>query len=875
MSDLGGFSLHELFRAEAEQHTAALSEGLVRLEATSDAAAIEPLMRAAHSIKGAARVIGLDIAVGLAHAMEDVLVALQKGREVVTPARIDQLLQGTDLLASLAVVDENAVEGWSAVHRASVDSVMSALRAPVTTTERVAASLETTPATPANAASTPITPSTSDTAPKSNAATLATPKTTEPSPIDRQEAASAAPTGRSSSVRVSAEKLDRLLQLAGETMLESRRLGALREEALLLKRDLVRLEDEIDRVREELRKSGVDADLFSSARALLSKGQSRTLGHLRTIENAIRRGEETSAQLYHEVLSSRMRPFADATGALARMVRDLARTLGKEVRLEVLGEQVPVDRDILSRLDAPLNHMLRNALDHGVESPDERRMRGKSAQATLRVEARHHAGQLRVRVSDDGRGIDLEQLRERIVRRGLATAEMAADLNRQELLEFLFLPGFSTAKQVTEISGRGVGLDVVQTTAREFGGTARIETTLGMGTTFELQLPITLSVIRALLVDVSGEILAFPLARIDRVVEPDRSAMTNVAGRRQFLLETMSESTVESAGDADGISGEIARTAFGGAATRRNIDSTVDMGGTEDSSVTFDSSAGKIANRDGLPGRDAAISSQVSIGVVEASQVLALATPQHRSEPTSDPRAHIVILGDGTERYGFEVDALVGEEDLVVRPLDARFGNVAHIAAAAVRESGEPVLIVDTEDVLQSVRVALHEGKLRGASRLPHESDDRALHALVVDDSATVREVERQILTRLGFVVETAVDGLDGLHALRAGRFDLVVSDIDMPRMNGLEFVRALRTEQRFATTPVIVVSYKDRDEDRLAGLEAGATAYLTKGAFRDSTFVDTVRDLLGDLLRDKIRDKASDKVDPRAASSDTARGAS
>jgi two-component system sensor histidine kinase and response regulator WspE len=185
------------------------------------------------------------------------------------------------------------------------------------------------------------------------------------------------------------------------------------------------------------------------------------------------------------------------------------------------------------------------------------------------------------------------------------------------------------------------------------------------------------------------------------------------------------------------------------------------------------------------------------------------------------------------------------------------------------------VLIVDTEDVLQSVRVALHEGKLRGASRLPHESDDRALHALVVDDSATVREVERQILTRLGFVVETAVDGLDGLHALRAGRFDLVVSDIDMPRMNGLEFVRALRTEQRFATTPVIVVSYKDRDEDRLAGLEAGATAYLTKGAFRDSTFVDTVRDLLGDLLRDKIRDKASDKVDPRAASSDTARGAS
>ena len=181
-----------------------------------------------------------------------------------------------------------------------------------------------------------------------------------------------------------------------------------------------------------------------------------------------------------------------------------------------MGEGVPVDRDVLARLDAPLNHMLRNAVDHGIESPDERRTRGKDPQATLRVEARHHAGMLVVRVSDDGRGIDLEALRARIVRRALATDEMVRAMDEQELLEFLFLPGFSTARQVTEISGRGVGLDVVQSTAREIGGTARIATVPGRGTVFELELPITLSVIRALLVDVCGEALAFPLARIER-----------------------------------------------------------------------------------------------------------------------------------------------------------------------------------------------------------------------------------------------------------------------------------------------------------------------------------------------------------------------
>jgi two-component system sensor histidine kinase and response regulator WspE len=780
MSDLGGFSLFELFRAEAETHAAALSDGLVRLEGTSDASVVEPLMRAAHSIKGAARVIGLDIAVRLAHAMEDVLVAMQKGREVIQPSRIDQLLAGTDLLASLAKIDEAAVPSWSGENEPALDALVEALRAAPPA------------AKPASIPAVPPTPEPAQTPTKAHETAVAAPAPSPaPSPVPSPAPSAAAAPARASSVRVTAEKLDRLLQLAGETMLEARRLGGLREEALELKRELVRLEDELDRLRTETRRAGIDSLALAPARGAVERGQARVVSHLLAIEGAIRRGEETSSELYHEVLSSRMRPFADATASLSRTVRDLSRQLGKDARLEIVGEQVPVDRDVLARLDAPLNHMLRNALDHGVETPDERRARGKQQQATLRVEARHHAGMLRIRVSDDGRGIDLESLRERIVRKALASGDMAATLDRQELLEFLFLPGFSTAKEVTDISGRGVGLDVVQSTAREIGGTARIDTDLGRGTAFELELPITLSVIRALLVEVAGEILAFPLARIERVLRPDASELRTVEGRIQLLLD-----------------------------------------GT-------------------------------SIGVVDAARVLALADSRRAAA-----RESLVVLGGATgaqrgaaetDLYALAVDGLVGEEDLVVRPLDPRFGKVPHLSAAAVRESGEPVLIVDTEDLLQSVRAALSEGRLRGARPMHALGARRAQRALVVDDSATVREVERQILKRMGFEVETAVDGLDGWHTLRDGVFDLVVSDIDMPRMNGIEFVRTLRGDARFATVPVIVVSYKDREEDRLAGLEAGATAYLTKGAFQDSTFADTVRDLvhgLDDIERgEKVED--------------------
>ncbi len=745
MSDLGGFSLFELFRGEAEQHSLTLSAGLVKLEQSAAASDIEPLMRAAHSIKGAAKVVGLERAVELAHAMEDALVAMQSGREAPTPARIDQLLAGTDLLASLAAIREEELGAWTTQHSSAITALSQTLLAPV-----AAQALAVPAAVPATVPAT-VTP-------------VATQEVVATAKVQVAE--------RVAAVRVTAEKLDRLLQLAGETMLESRRLEVVRKQSQSLKSRVIEFEDELDRLRTLLRRSGVDATALAPLRKIAQRTRTEVVVHIERVDESIRRGEETATSLYHEVLSSRMRPFGDVTGGLPRLVRDLARQLGKNVRLDIVGEDVQVDRDILARLEAPLNHLLRNALDHGVEMPEDRRAASKPETCVLRVEARHYSGMLRIRVSDDGRGIHAEKIRESVVRKALASSEMVAGMSKQEVLEFLFLPGFSTAAKVTDISGRGVGLDVVQSTVREVGGSVRVDSEPGRGTSFELELPITVSVIRALLVDVAGETLAFPLSRIERVVQVPRAALTSVEGRLHFMLD------------------------------------------------------------------------ERSVGLVDAAALLELGSVEQADD------ASVVVLG-GDDWYGFLVHRFVGEEDLVVRALDPRLGKVAHLSAAAIREDGEAALIVDCEDILSSMRQQLAEGRSPAARRrVITEGAAQRKRVLVVDDSATVREVERQLLVRLGYEVETAKDGADGLIALRNGAYDLLVSDVDMPRMTGIELVRAARAEPRFAGLPIIIVSYKDREEDRLAGLEAGANAYLTKGAFQDETFATTVRDLIGEPTR-------------------------
>ena len=579
-------------------------------------------------------------------------------------------------------------------------------------------------------------------------------------------------------VRVSADSLTRLVGLAGESLVEARQLRPFVDSLLALRTTQARLCDTIAALDERIDRGSLDdAALRDGVRHILREQATAVLAGLtrrcEEFESFASRTEDLSSRLHHEVLASRMRPLADGIRGFPRLVRDVSRSLGKQVRLEVRGEQTGVDRDILEKLEAPLSHLIRNALDHGIEQSDRREAAGKPPVGTILLEARHRAGMLQITVTDDGEGIDIGHLKSRAVTLGLVSPQVADQLSAAELLEFLFLPGFSTKSVVSEISGRGVGLDVVQSMTKAFGGSVRVATQTGRQTVFTLQLPITMSVIRALLVDIVGEPYAFPLTRIDQILSCRRDDIRTVEGRQ-------------------------------------------------------------YVDRDG-----------VAIGLVLAAQVLDLNVS---AVPVADDALSVVVISDRGQQFGMIVTAFLGERDLEVRPLDPRLGKVPDINSASLLENGDPVLIVDVDDLVRSIDGLLMGRRLTQVefARMAEQARRRK-RILVVDDSITVRELERQLLQSRGFDVDVAVDGMDGWNAIRSGQYDLVVSDVDMPRLDGIGLVSLIKADPARRDIPIVIVSYKDREEDRLRGLEAGANRYLTKTSFHDQTFLNTIIDLIGE----------------------------
>ena len=745
--DLSALSMVELFQLETESQTEVLTAGLLALERNPSAPAeLESCMRAAHSLKGAARLVDRSAGVAVAHAMEDCFVAAQEGRISLGRGEIDLLLQGVDLLIGLAKTPDAEIGGPDRKPQPNI----------VAYTRKLEQMLAT----------------------QGSAEPPALPETSEPvaAPAAEPEPAKALTTSDAADrmLRVTADNVNRLLGLAGESLVESRWLKPFGESLLRLKRLHNQCGDALRTLSDALPKE-VTGD---RARMAMRDAQSQLLAcqgilqqQLAALDLSDRRTANLAQRLYDSALACRMRPFSDGVHAFPRMVRDLGHSLGKQVRLEIVGGATKVDRDILEKLDAPLGHLLRNAIDHGIETPEERLLVGKPADGVIKIEARHGGGALHITISDDGRGVDVEALRKAVVERGIANKEMSSTLSESELLEFLFLPGFSMKGKVTEVSGRGVGLDVVQDMIKQARGIVRIASQLGAGTRFQLQLPLTLSVVRALVTEVGGDLYAIPLAYILRVVKVRAEQIEMLEGRQHFLFE----------------------------------------------------------------GRN--------IGLVAASQILG--SGEHKIAPEDMP---VIIVSDHSSTFGLAVARFLGRHELVVQAIDARLGKVQDVSAAALMADGAPVLIVDVEDMIRSME------RLAFANRLSKVREESAgaevqkrKRVLVVDDSLTVRELERKLLARHGYDVDVAVDGMDGWNAARSGDFDLVVTDIDMPRMDGIALVALIRKGQTLRSTPVIIVSYKDREEDRQRGLEAGADFYLTKGSFHDDRLVQTVVDLIGE----------------------------
>jgi len=736
---LEDFSLFDLFRMEAEEQVRVLQSGLIKLESgAGTAATLEALMRAAHSLKGAARIVGLDAIVNLTHVVEDRFVAAQQGN-ALDAAEVDRMLQATDWLARLQAVPESETAAWFEVNAPEIEAFTAAFAAEIA---------HATSAPPGQDAPAQTHPQCAIDA----ELPVADQVEAEPEEDIFAQHETGEQRGPQRHIRIAADRFDKIMSMASETLVASRTLASYGTEFERRRHAIARALQVLD-----------DAQSTPIARAAgMREIDRQTLAmavDVAEFDQIARAHERTAEDLYRSVLAGRLRPFSEGVRAASRLVRDTARELGKQVRLEVLGESTRVDRDILERLEAPISHLITNAIDHGIETPEERMTRGKPAEAWLRIHARHENGRLVITVQDDGRGIYPDELRERIVSRSLVSQETAAGLSDAELLEFLFLPGFSTRESVNAVSGRGVGLNVVQSMVQEAGGSVVVRSTPEAGTSFRLTLPVTRSVVRVIRIQVEGELYAVPLVRIDRVAQ----------------LELV---------------------------------------------ATADPAATPMVEFNGA-----------NLPVFPLGPLLGLSC-----RPLASGAIPMLLCGG----LAFAVDQLVDEVELPVRRLDARLGKIPGVSAASLDENGLPLLILDVEDLIQT---ALGHPSSTGGEA---GSESSAPHILVVDDSHTVREMERRLLVRAGYQVTTAQNGQEAWNLLRLNDYDLLISDIDMPQMNGIELVSKVRANARLARMPVIILSYKGRDEDRRRGLDAGADFYLTKGDFQNENFRQAVVDLIG-----------------------------
>ena len=765
--DLSDLSMHDLFRMEAESQATILTQGLLDLEKdVRSEEKLEALMRASHSVKGAARIVGIDAVVVIAHELEDCFVAAQRRQLVLTSAHIDLLLKAVDAIVQIAHLDESETAHWIAQNQPMISSLQGQLVA--TFSGKPAASAAE------DSVSTGLGLS-------KRGATGKTKRISAMPEVDEFSGKSgenfrASKDSDERVIRINADRLTRIVGLSSEMLVESGRLRPLTDSMLLLKRRQVELSNLLDSLRESIEHTSasdrIRAQLLDAQKKLTD---CRTLLSERLVEldDYDRRNCKLSSKIYHEVVASRMRPFSDGTQGLQRMVRDIARELGKRAQLIIDGNDTPVDRDVLEKIKAPIIHLVRNAVDHGIELPIGRKSGNKPEQGAIHVSASHRGGMLDIVVEDDGKGVDLDVLRKTIVSRGLATKEMAPNLPEAELLEFLFLPDFSTKTEVTEISGRGVGLDAVRSLVQEMHGKVVVTNKIAGGLRFDLQLPLTLSLISTLVVKIAGEPYAFPLSRVDRLLSVSTGQLQVVDGRQCI------------------------------------------------------SDKGEL------------------ISLVPASHVLELDMPA-----VGVDELNVVVVSDRISRYGIVVDQFIGQRKLSVQSLDQRLGKVQDISAVSLTEDGTPVLILDVDDLMRSIG-AMEQGSATGALKPYVDALSRKVRKriLVVDDSLTVREIERQLLEAHGYRVDVAVDGMDGWNTVRRADYQLVITDVDMPRMDGIALVGYMKKDDHLSALPVMIVSYKDRPLDRQRGLEAGADYYFTKGSFDDEALLEAVADLIGEAV--------------------------
>jgi two-component system chemotaxis sensor kinase CheA len=803
------------FRGELEEHVRTINEGLLALEkdpgGPGRADWFKTLLRVAHSLKGAARSVGVAPIEEACHRVEEILTAARDGRCTLEAPWFALLFATADAIeeAGMRLREQQEL----------ADSPLSRLLPQL---ESAAAGNLPTALPPSRAASSPkgqAPPPSPPAAPApSPTASRPTPRPTEPSAgpsaslagtEPEQRPPAAAPSGGSEPerpalgsafVRIPAEKLDAMLSRSGELLVARRGVELRAGELASIRESVTRWRSEWQGAEKVLvkllpRDSNGAGDVLG---APPSRQATEVLGqvgdHLARLERDLdrfvatigagaRQLERAAVQLDDEVRRVRMLPFAEACQGLERTARDVAQAEQKRVELVVVGGDVELDRSVLEGLRDPLSHLVRNAVDHGIETPEQRRAAGKPALGRVTVAAALRGTQVEVSVSDDGSGLDLDAVRAEAKRRGMSEWS-----DPHDLVDLIFMPGFSTTRIVTNVSGRGLGLDVVKSRVETLHGSVELTVDPGRGTRFTLSVPLTLTTLRALLVEAGGQTFALASASVPKLVRIDPREVRTLEGRAVLLRDGAALPVVELAG-------------------------VLGLAPCEPTAASVSASASALA-----PGKRPGL-----------------------------------IVASGDRSVAFLVDELVAEHEIMVKSLGDRIRRLRHVLGATILPNGRIAPVLNPANLVRTALARLPAAiptaatTTAAARALSNNSSPAPVRKrlLVVDDSVTTRTLEKSILEAAGYEVLTAVDGADGWRLIQEQGADLVVSDIEMPHMDGFALTETIRRSTRFAELPVVLLTARSSERDRSRGAEVGADAYIVKSGFDQNDLIKTINQLL------------------------------
>ncbi|MCD4691016.1 hybrid sensor histidine kinase/response regulator [bacterium] len=741
------------FTAETTEHLARLEEGLLLLEKRAhDEALLDNMMREAHTLKGSAAMMGF-IAVGTqAHELEDVLSGIRRGETAADDVDLDALLGMLDTIRSL--LDAGPGEGKATFVSKPVGSPKDDRSTGVAGSAAPAAEVGQ-PATPIES---PGSAAAAGGAPHPAAPTV---RSCGMKPARAEKATEHGGAGATCSedavefVRVDVRKLDRLMNQVGELAGGKTRVDQCRT-------DMEQIVSAVQELDSLLAEGGESPDIRERVTAV-RRDLTNAVEALGRTADAV---GSTTSQLQDAVMSARMLPAAVVFAKFPRAVRDLAREEGKCVEFNMTGDETELDKRILEKIHDPLVHILRNAVGHGIESPDERRRLGKDETGSVVLRARCEGSQIIIEVEDDGSGVDIDGLRQAALAKGIVGGERLWRMSEEAVLDLLFERGLSTAAEVSELSGRGVGLDVVRKDIGELGGRVDVTSKLGRGTKFTIWLPLSLVVSTALVVAAGDARYALPLDSVVETLRLPAGGIKRVGGREAITVR----------------------------------DEIVPL-----------------------------VSLRTALWAVSSDGI-----EQRRS-------VCIAIVGFADKKLAILVDAFAGKLDIVAKGLGDHLESVPYIAAATVTGAGEVLPILDIPALISG---ALCRQERRRS--IPVVQEASKISVLVVEDSPMTRDLECSVLESADYSVGVAANGSEALRKLAEGTFSLVVTDIAMPAMSGIELMELMKKDERLSSIPVVVVSSRDTDEDKVKGLRAGASAYIGKRHFDQDQLLGTVERLIG-----------------------------